>query len=770
MATKPSNANPGLTFPATDSQETPPRATDQREALQALLAFSTLHEQIRRRREEDAQRYSAGLGPADDSWQYHQFLLDEVLQLVAERAQAITGAEGIAIALAEGDAIICHASVGSMSPDRGVRIDPRNGFSGACLVHKRIIRCDDSESDPRVDVAACRRLGVRSMVAVPLLGQENVVGLLEAFSTEPFGFSDNHVRSLNLLAELILAALKPEDEERIVSAARAATADFDASEINKLRQVDFSATALAPASSKAAAGSEEPQDLPLEFAKGDLAPPLYESSGEDRSRVLPIVLLVAVVGVLLTGALWWRFHSNRAPAMSAEAVKTARVPKPVEKTSESPAISTAAAASTTSASQAAEPPTPPPITESLRRGSGPPEVTGLRHWMTDGVSTVAVDLQAEVQYETHRLDNPDRIYFDLRDTELASSLNAKTIEVHEGQLVKIRVAQPVAGTTRVVLETKSVANFSVRMDQNPYRLVIEVRSPEAKPAPAKENVEPAKPAVSEQKAPAAIPAPAPLQKKAVAPTAPAASPALRSEPTARASASALRIVIDAGHGGWDLGTVGRHGLLEKDLVLDVARRLGSSLQTKLGCDVVFTRKDDTYLSLEQRAELANQAQADLFVSVHANYSDLASARGVETYYSSFFSPPEARELEYGENPNAKPVTQARLSGMELKGKVDGSRKLAADIQHALFGTLSTANPGIRNRGVREASYVVLTGTEMPSILTEISFVSSPEDEARLQNPAYRQEIADALYAGIAQYVASKQRVRLASVSTRPGGR
>jgi len=155
--------------------------------------------------------------------------------------------------------------------------------------------------------------------------------------------------------------------------------------------------------------------------------------------------------------------------------------------------------------------------------------------------------------------------------------------------------------------------------------------------------------------------------------------------------------------------------------------------------------------------------------VHANYSDLASARGVETYYSSFFSPPEAREAEFGDS-NATPVTHARLSSMQLKDKVEGSRKLAASVQRSLFGTLTAANPGIRNRGVREASYVVLTGTEMPSILSEISFVSSPEDETRLQNPAYRQQIADALYKGIAQYVSSSPRIKMASASAKPSGR
>src|ERR1700746_3043045 len=187
MATNPSNTNPGLTINPVEVADqvlaSPP--ADQREVLQALLAFSTLHEQIRRKRTEEARRYATGVGTSDDAWEFEKFVLDEVLQLVAERAQAITGAHGIAIALAEGDEIICRASVGTMAPDRGMRLDAKAGFSGACFRTGRIIRCDDSEKDPRVNVEACRRLGTRSMVAVALLGQQSVGGLLEAFWTEP---------------------------------------------------------------------------------------------------------------------------------------------------------------------------------------------------------------------------------------------------------------------------------------------------------------------------------------------------------------------------------------------------------------------------------------------------------------------------------------------------------------------------------------------------------------------------------------------------------
>jgi N-acetylmuramoyl-L-alanine amidase len=335
--------------------------------------------------------------------------------------------------------------------------------------------------------------------------------------------------------------------------------------------------------------------------------------------------------------------------------------------------------------------------------------------------------------------------------------------------------------------------------------MIEVRSRNVQPAPAQPKAEPA-PAPAPKMAPqpqappaatttasgkAAAKPPAPeissAKPAATMPsvTLPAASatpgatvsqakpspvPAvIAPQPEARAHAGRLKIVIDAGHGGWDLGTVGRHGLLEKDLVLDVAQRLGVLVETRLGGEVIFTRREDNYLSLEQRAELANQEQADLFVSVHANYSDLASARGVETYYSSFFLPPEAREAELRGGPQAQPVSQPKLSSTALKEKVDGSRKLAADVQRALYDSLGANNSGIRNRGVREASYVVLTGTEMPSILAEISFVSSPADEERLKSAVYREQIAEALFTGIAQYHASRHPVKMASAAGHPSG-
>jgi N-acetylmuramoyl-L-alanine amidase/putative methionine-R-sulfoxide reductase with GAF domain len=750
MATNPSNANPVLTIKSMATSDpalqgagaSVAQSTDRREALQALLAFSTLHEQIRRRRAEEARRYAEGLGAGDNGWEFEQFVLDEVLQLVAERAQTITGADGIAIALAEGDEIICRASVGEMAPDRGVRLDAKAGFSGACFRTGRIVRCDDSEKDPRVNVEACRRLGTRSMVAVPLLGQQSVVGLLEAFSTEPFGFNDSDVRSLNLLAELILAAVKPEDQDRIVRAAKVAAAELQSAELESLRQIPMTPPPPLPVAEPG------PENVPLEFSKEDIAPDLYQDSASSHRFGL-VIALVAISGILLAGGLWWRFRSASHTGVAAAG---GRNNSPTS--TQAAALTTVVSGDNPAATALSVPAPSLPAPAEVAKTSGSSVVTGIRHWNSNGVSTIVIDLQAPVEYRKNRLPNPERIYFDLLNTSLAPGLNGQIIDVKDGLVGRIRVAQPVDNVTRVVLETKAGSTFWDNLEENPHQLVIEVRNPEAaKPEPrTKVDLSPAP----------TQPAPAQPEKKqaAAAPTAPPTG----EEQQARARAPKLRIVIDAGHGGWDLGTVGREGLLEKNLVLEVAQSLGNLLESRLGCEVIFTRKDDNYVPLEQRAEIANGAHADLFISVHANYSSLSSARGVETYYSSFFSPPEAREIEYRENATAMAMTQAKLSGRALKDKVDESRKLAASVQRSLYGTLASQSAGIRDRGVREASFVVLTGTEMPSILAEISFVSSPTDEERLRNAAYRQQIAEALYKGIERFAATSHHVKIASSS------
>jgi N-acetylmuramoyl-L-alanine amidase len=226
-----------------------------------------------------------------------------------------------------------------------------------------------------------------------------------------------------------------------------------------------------------------------------------------------------------------------------------------------------------------------------------------------------------------------------------------------------------------------------------------------------------------------------------------------------------KIVIDPGHGGHDTGTIGPNGLYEKDLVLDVSKRLGKLLEARLGADVVFTRRDDTFIPLETRTAIANQEQADLFVSVHANSSRDPDARGVETYYLNFTSSPDALEVAARENADSdKSIHELQdlVKKIALKEKIEESREFASDVQQSLHSGLAAKSPGERDRGVKKAPFVVLIGANMPSILAEISFISNPGDERRLRSPEYRQRIAESLYRGIARYVNGLGGVKLAT--------
>lgn len=228
-----------------------------------------------------------------------------------------------------------------------------------------------------------------------------------------------------------------------------------------------------------------------------------------------------------------------------------------------------------------------------------------------------------------------------------------------------------------------------------------------------------------------------------------------------------RIVIDAGHGGHDSGTLGPGGIEEKDVVLDVALRLGALLKQRLGADVIYTRSTDTFIPLETRTEIANKAHADLFISIHANSSSDPAVRGVETYYLNFTTSADALAVAARENAvSDQSIHQLSdlVKKIALQDKISESRTFASDVEQSLYDGLESGNPGLKDRGVKKAPFVVLIGANMPSILAEISFLTNPEDANELRRPQYRERIAEALYKGVAQYVDSLGGVRLADAS------
>jgi N-acetylmuramoyl-L-alanine amidase len=219
-----------------------------------------------------------------------------------------------------------------------------------------------------------------------------------------------------------------------------------------------------------------------------------------------------------------------------------------------------------------------------------------------------------------------------------------------------------------------------------------------------------------------------------------------------------RIVIDPGHGGHDTGTIGPSGLMEKDLCLDVALRLGRLIERSLpSAEIVYTRQDDRYVGLEQRTAMANDARADLFISIHANSSDDARVSGIETYYLNFNASAQAMEVAARENATAQSSVhdlQDLVTKIARNEKVGESRDLAADIQESLANSMQMGKRLERNRGVRKAPFVVLVGADMPSVLAEIAFMSNPADEQWLKKPENRQRAADGLYRGIERYLRS----------------
>jgi N-acetylmuramoyl-L-alanine amidase len=488
-------------------------------------------------------------------------------------------------------------------------------------------------------------------------------------------------------------------------------------------------------------------------------------------------------------------------------------------------------------------------------------VTGIRHWSTPTYTRVAIDLGDSVEYQAARVENPDRIFFDLHHARLAQQLVGKSFAVtDDGFLKRIRAAQFSGDVTRVVLDVHQVAEYSAFLLPNPYRLIIDIhgKQPAAKDQEvAQANIEDATPAPETPKGNAApsgggevssLP-PMPVtdgsagfglptrgassnskqavaQPRVIIPSKPTTSkpvpnsvasktsdngvevaavsdqpgkieatrrptsqpiaertadgrnakagsrsskgkhvtgePAQPPPPTADGEATLMRalglkigrIVIDAGHGGHDSGTLGAGGIEEKDVVLDVALRLGKLLHDRLGAEIVYTRADDTFIPLETRTAIANKAQADLFISVHANSSEDASARGVEVYYLNFTSDPEAMEVASRENAvSTQSVHDLSdlVKKIALKDKIDESRELAEDVDESLYSGLTKGNGGLKNRGVKKAPFVVLIGANMPSILAEISFVTNPTDADELRRPEYRERVAESLYSGVARY-------------------
>lgn len=225
-----------------------------------------------------------------------------------------------------------------------------------------------------------------------------------------------------------------------------------------------------------------------------------------------------------------------------------------------------------------------------------------------------------------------------------------------------------------------------------------------------------------------------------------------------------RVALDPGHGGGDPGTAVGYGLVEKDLTLDIARRLQQML-VAASCEAVLTRDGDESVSLRERASRANASRADLFVSIHINWLPARNARGIETYYLGPTDDPFLKRLAAAENRDSgysMSDYRRMLEGIYADVRQEESRRLAEGVQRALFDAFRASNPLVSTRRVMTAPFVVLVATEMPAILAEVACISNDNEARRLAIPAYRQSIAAALYDGISRYSETVSRPRLDS--------
>jgi N-acetylmuramoyl-L-alanine amidase len=437
-------------------------------------------------------------------------------------------------------------------------------------------------------------------------------------------------------------------------------------------------------------------------------------------------------------------------------------------------------------------------------------VENIRYWEAPNSVRVVVDLSAEADFKQGEAKSPDRVFIDIAQSRLNSALVGKPLPVGLGLLQQIRVGQYDASTVRVVLDVGDSGKVTSFALHDPERLIIDVvgvdsknsvgsgpgaeSSPtllaastniDAAPAPPKSApVAEKKPSVANTTAKSTPKPKAKAETDLVAKRVDTdtasnkveAKPAeddvkiIPAKPTSNGDRSLVRslglklqrVIIDPGHGGHDTGTIGPSGYTEKDLVLDVSKRLKGLIEKEIGAEVILTRDDDRFIPLESRTAIANQHEGDLFISVHANSSRVRTVRGVETFFLNLTTSREALDIATRENAASEHSIhelQDLSKKILLQDKVEESRELARVMQKSLAGR---KNSGI-DRGVKQAPFIVLMGANMPSILTEISFISNPQEEKLLKDSDYRQSIAESLFVGVKSYSESLSGLKTAKI-------
>ena len=363
----------------------------------------------------------------------------------------------------------------------------------------------------------------------------------------------------------------------------------------------------------------------------------------------------------------------------------------------------------------------------------PAEIQEIRFWSSPTYTRVVIGVTSEVSF-THCLlkkdpavKKPQRLYIELNHARIGAGVRSY-VPVMDALLCDARVDQYTPDAVRIVLDIRSVDDFKVSSLHNPFRIVVNVRGVPLKTASKKR-----------------------FNKAMDQPDVQVSGGAL-----ARQLAHGVtRIVIDPGHGGKDPGAQGYlKGVVEKNVTLEISRRLARKIRKKLGCEVILTRNGDYYLSLKERIAIANRNNADLFISIHTNAHTKMASRGIATYSLDLANDMDAISVAARENAtSARNISNIEdiLSDLMNSAKQEGSNRLAGYVQEVMIKNLKRRYGEVKNKGVKQAPFYVLTGSKMPSILVEVAFITNPKECRRLNTASYQEDVAHAIAKGIQHY-------------------
>ena len=409
----------------------------------------------------------------------------------------------------------------------------------------------------------------------------------------------------------------------------------------------------------------------------------------------------------------------------------------------------------------------------------------VKFWSSPDYARIVVMADSPVTYSENVLrkpsDAPHSLSIDFKSSYTAPELRRK-ISVQEGLLKQLRVDQVRTDTVRVYLDVKSIDTYKIFSLPNPFRIIIDVHGQKevvslplkppaldgptiAHTAEQAEQAKSEKPLAAERldKQPSQPVSIKRANKKKIvqrpAPTPPEAPGPSDKEPklslAQQLGLGVRKIVLDPGHGGKDPGAMANQ-MLEKDIVLKIAQKLKPKLEHLLNCEVILTRNDDSYLSLEERTAIANTEEADLFVSLHLNAHPSEDSRGLETYFLNLSTNAEAMRVAAMENATSTHQIsdlEGILSDILKNSKIDESSRLAERVHTTILSGLNGKQFGeIKNLGVKQAPFYVLIGAQMPSILLEIAFISNKDEAENLKNPYYLETVASQIANGISAYV------------------